>query len=73
MSESYIYIGGNALYYSPEVRAGLEYLRGLGEEEAAALFDKAYNFGPAKFSDGHGRYFLLTYERDKSYRISLQE
>ncbi len=73
MAEPYVYIGENAVYNPPEVKAGLWYLQGLGEEEAAGLFDKAYKFGPAKFSDGHGHYFLLTYERSKSYRISLQE
>lgn len=72
MSEPYVYIGENAVYWSPETKAGLEYLQRLGEEETAALFDKAYRFGPAKFSDGYGGYFFLTYASSKCYRISLQ-
>lgn len=73
MLEPYVYIGENAVYYSPEVNAGLWYLQGLDEAGAVALFDRAYHSSPAKFSDGHGGYFLLTWERDKSYRITLQE
>lgn len=73
MAESYDYVGENAVYHSPDVKAGWQYIQGLGEEEQAALFDKAYHYSPAKFSDGHGGYFFLTCESGKSYRISLQE
>lgn len=73
MAESYDYIGENAIYHLPDVKTGWQYIQGLGEEKQVALFDKAYHHGPAKFSDGRGGYFLLTWESGKSYRISLQE
>lgn len=75
MAESYDYIGENAVYHSPDVKAGWQYIQGLGEEEQAALFDAAYHSssGQAKFSDGHGGYFLLSWENGKSYRITPQE